>query len=178
MKFSKVALVTAIVFGSVGCDQATKVVARQKLQGMETLSYLGDTFRLTYAENYGAFLGMGSSLPAGVRTLIFTVLVGAFLVGLGVWMFRGPVKSTMAIVASSLIIGGGIGNLIDRIAFDGGVTDFLNIGIGSLRTGIFNVADVWIMAGVFMLLFTPEMWETDEDEEPEEDEAPPTASSD
>ena len=158
MKLSKVVTLLLVLFGTVGCDQATKVVARKHLQGMETMSYLGDTFRLTYAENHGAFLGLGSTLPEGVRTLIFTVFVAIFLVGLGVWLFRGEAKSYTAIVASSLIIGGGIGNLIDRIAFDGGVTDFLNIGIGTLRTGIFNVADVWIMAGVFLLVLAPEMW--------------------
>jgi signal peptidase II len=163
VKLSKVTIILLVLFGSVGCDQATKVVARQHLDGIGTLSYLGDTFRLTYAENHGAFLGMGSNLPEGVRTLIFTVLVAVFLIGFAVWMFRGPVKSLTAIVASSLIIGGGIGNLIDRIAFDGGVTDFLNIGIGALRTGIFNIADVWIMAGVFALLFAPEMWENDDE---------------
>lgn len=169
MKFSKLAIILLVLFGSVGCDQATKVVARQHLEGIGTLSYLGDTFRLTYAENHGAFLGMGSNLPDGVRTLIFTVLVAIFLVGLAVWLFRGPAKSWVAIVASSLVIGGGIGNLIDRIVFDGGVTDFLNIGIGSLRTGIFNIADVWIMAGVFLLLFSPEMWAEEDDDGQEAD---------
>lgn len=55
-------------------------------------------------------------------------------------------------IALSLAVGGGIGNLIDRIAF-GSVTDFLNFGIGQVRTGIFNVADMAIMAGLFLFLY-------------------------
>jgi signal peptidase II len=54
-------------------------------------------------------------------------------------------------IALSLLAGGGIGNLIDRIANDGAVTDFVRIGIGPLRTGIFNLADVAIVVGVLVL---------------------------
>jgi signal peptidase II len=56
-------------------------------------------------------------------------------------------------VGLALLAASGIGNLIDRLLFDGRVTDFLNIGIGSLRTGIFNVADVVGMIGFVVLLF-------------------------
>jgi signal peptidase II len=52
-----------------------------------------------------------------------------------------------------MIFAGGLGNIIDRIAFDRHVTDFMNVGIGSLRTGIFNVADMCVTAGVIVLLF-------------------------
>jgi signal peptidase II len=51
-----------------------------------------------------------------------------------------------------LIASGGVGNWIDRLTNDGRVTDFLNLGIGSLRTGIFNVADMVLMAGVALFL--------------------------
>ncbi|QDG52546.1 signal peptidase II [Persicimonas caeni] len=176
MKLGKITIVLFVLLGSVGCDQVTKVAARQHLDGRGTLSYLGDTFRLTYAENHGAFLGMGSSLPEGMRTLIFTGLVAVFLLGLLVWVLRTADISKMAVVAASLVIGGGIGNLIDRVAFNGGVTDFMNMGIGSLRTGIFNVADVWIMAGVVLLALTPDMWRAPEEpgaaSDPDDAEAP------
>jgi signal peptidase II len=154
----KLALVLAVLAGSVGLDQLTKAAAREYLQGRETLSYLGDTARLTYAENHGAFLGMGSTLPDSVRTLIFTGVVAIFLVGFLVWLLRASQISYRAVCASSLIVGGGIGNLIDRIVFDGAVTDFMNLGIGTLRTGIFNVADVALVAGVILFAFAPEMW--------------------
>ena len=57
------------------------------------------------------------------------------------------------VVAWSLVLSGGLGNLVDRIINDGRVIDFMNIGIGSLRAGIFNVADVYITVGVVVLVF-------------------------
>ena len=56
-------------------------------------------------------------------------------------------------VAFILVFSGGIGNLADRVLFDRHVTDFINIGIGNLRTGIFNVADIYVTTGVLMLCF-------------------------
>jgi signal peptidase II len=56
------------------------------------------------------------------------------------------------VVALALVAGGGISNLIDRLLYNGRVTDFLNVGIGGVRTGIFNVADMAIMAGALLLL--------------------------
>ena len=58
----------------------------------------------------------------------------------------------LQVVALSLICGGGIGNIADRVRYDGYVTDFLNMGIGSIRTGIFNMADVALMIGMTLLL--------------------------
>ena len=57
------------------------------------------------------------------------------------------------VVAWGVVLSGGLGNLVDRIINDGRVIDFMNIGIGSLRTGIFNVADVCITVGVVVLVF-------------------------
>ncbi len=51
-----------------------------------------------------------------------------------------------------LLLGGAIGNLIDRVRFDGLVIDFMNLGVGPLRTGIFNVADVAISCGAVLLI--------------------------
>ncbi|HXC20398.1 MAG TPA: signal peptidase II, partial [Steroidobacteraceae bacterium] len=59
-------------------------------------------------------------------------------------------------IALALIAGGGISNLIDRLLYGGRVTDFLNVGIGSLRTGIFNVADMAILAGALLLILNPQ----------------------
>ena len=53
-----------------------------------------------------------------------------------------------------MIIGGGAGNLIDRIQYDGVVIDFLNVGVGPVRTGVFNVADVAVIAGVLLYVVT------------------------
>jgi signal peptidase II len=66
------------------------------------------------------------------------------------------------VVALALVAGGGISNLIDRLLYDGRVTDFLNVGIGGVRTGIFNVADMAIMAGALLLLVNMRASKADE----------------
>jgi signal peptidase II len=70
---------------------------------------------------------------------------------LGYTLFSKSVTSS-AIFAFALLLSGGVGNLIDRLMYDGYVIDFINIGIGPLRTGIFNVADIAVTAGVLILL--------------------------
>lgn len=168
MKSSKAALITSIIGLSVVLDQVTKVIARNALAGEPTRSYLGDTFRLLFIENQGAFLGMGGSLPAWARTLIFTVFVSIMLIGFLIWVWRTPNLSKLTLVACSLVVGGGIGNLIDRVTNNGGVADFMNLGIGSLRTGIFNVADLWIVFGAVMLFFSGDLSKADDDAPPDE----------
>jgi signal peptidase II len=146
----KLILIFLLIFVCVGCDQSTKYAAKHFLEGQQTLSYLGDVFRLSYAENTGAFLSFGAGLPENMRQAMLVVLVSIFLVGLLLYVIRNKELNPLAVLASVLIIGGGLGNLIDRIINQGSVIDFMNIGIGSIRTGIFNVADLAIMAGVFM----------------------------
>lgn len=134
-------------------DQATKHWAQLSFRGQPTQTYLGDLFRFDYAENPGAFLGMGDSLSSPSRFWIFTILV--FLMMLGLIFFLHFRKfSRSEAWAYSLVFAGGIGNLIDR-AFrtEGRVIDFMNMGVGSLRTGIFNVADMAILAGLILLVF-------------------------
>jgi signal peptidase II len=155
MKFTqRLILILIVLFFCVGCDQATKSIAVSHLPAMETLSYLGDTFRLQLSYNRGAFLSMGDSLPDFLRHSIFTVGACFLLLGAFVFAFSSKSGTFSEILAISLFIAGGIGNLIDRILHNGIVVDFLNVGIGPLRTGIFNVADVAIMGGAVLLFFT------------------------
>lgn len=137
----------------VGFDQITKYTAKYYLEGEGVYRFIGDTFRLVYSENTGAFLGLGSSLPANVRTFMFSGLVAIFLLAFLVYIIRSSSVSKADVIASGLIIGGGFSNLIDRLVNNGAVMDFMNLGIGSLRTGIFNVADMAIMLGALLLLF-------------------------
>lgn len=140
----------------VGCDQASKRVAAEVLKDSETLSFMGDVFRLTYAENRGAFLGLGGSWPEPVRWLVFTgaaLAVVAASLGWVVAQLRQRQYDSLAVWAMVLIAAGGMGNLVDRIVRDGRVIDFMNLGLGPVRTGIFNVADVQIMLGLGLLLF-------------------------
>ncbi len=142
--------VVAMVLATIGCDRATKRLAVEHLAGSPGQQYLGDTVRLQYVENRGAFLGLGSGLPERARTGLFAVGTGLLLAGVVAaavrYRARGPLLSALA-----LLWAGGVSNLVDRVA-RGSVVDFLNVGIGPLRTGIFNVADMAILFGCALLL--------------------------
>jgi len=141
-------LALGILLFTVGCDQATKQIAVATLAGTPRQSLLGGLLRLEYAENPGAFLGMGGRVPENVAFWIFVVGVGLLLLGLGAWLFLAKDRQSPAVVvALALMLAGGASNWVDRVTNDGRVVDFLNLGIGGVRTGIFNVADVAIMAG-------------------------------
>ena len=152
-RFTRLVLVAAMLIACVGCDQATKSLARAHLQDRGTASFFDDALRLQYVQNPGAFLSIGESLPHGWRTAVFTVGAGAGLAAVLLYAFLASKAGPVQIIALSLICGGGIGNLIDRIRYNGYVTDFLNMGVGPFRTGIFNLADVALMAGMGLLFF-------------------------
>ncbi|MCM2277432.1 MAG: signal peptidase II [Oligoflexia bacterium] len=136
-------------------DQLTKLAAIEWLRGAPPRIYLGDLFRLQYAENPGAFLSLGSSMPPAIRFWVFSVAVGAFLLGCVVYLYRSRDQDRLSSIGLAIITSGGISNLIDRLFRPGGrVIDFMNVGIGDLRTGIFNVADMAIMLGVGMMLWS------------------------
>jgi signal peptidase II len=149
---SRVPLIALIVSAVVAVDQITKWLAKKYLAPDGFISFAGDTFRFQYAENTGAFLSLGSSLPEPWRHLVFTVLVGLFLLALLAYVIFNPSLSRDYVACLALVCGGGLSNLIDRIAYGGRVVDFLNVGIGPLRTGIFNVADMAITGGAILLL--------------------------
>ena len=146
-------LALGLVF-CVGCDQAAKAIARDALASSPPVSFFGGAVRFEYAENPGAFLSLGAELPPEVRFLLGVVFVALALAALFVFMLRSTSLSPGQKVGLALIVGGGFGNLIDRVANDGHVIDFVSIGIGPVRTGIFNLADVAITAGVLMVLLS------------------------
>lgn len=141
-----------ILLLTVGLDQATKQLAVRTLKGTPPTSHLGGVLRIEYAENPGAFLGLGGRLPAEVGFWVFVLGMAAILTGLAVWLLRSRRQPAGVVLAMSMVFAGGLSNWIDRVINHGRVVDFLNLGIGRLRTGIFNVADVAIMAGVFLAL--------------------------
>jgi signal peptidase II len=149
----RLALLLVATLLCVGCDQATKAVARDSLAGRETISLLGGAIRFEYAENTGAFLSLGASLPDELRSLLFVGGTSLIVVGLLVAMAWGRNGSPAGSLGLSFLAGGAVGNLIDRLAYDGAVIDFVSIGLGGLRTGIFNLADVAITMGVTLVAF-------------------------
>jgi signal peptidase II len=141
----------ATLLASAGCDQAAKHVAREVLAGSPAVSLAADTVRFELALNPGGFLSFGAGLPEEIRSLFFLVVVPLGLLLSCVLLLRAGPLPGAALVGLGLVAGGGIANWIDRLVA-GAVTDFVSLGLGGLRTGIFNVADVSVLAGVAALL--------------------------
>lgn len=152
VRFKRDLLIILLLVGCVGCDQLTKDVAQKYLAFEPPRSWFHDTVRLEYAENTGAFLSLGSGFSEGLRVILFQVFPALWLVGLALFLFVANQMPPLSATAWSLVLSGGIGNLLDRLLHDGRVIDFMNVGIGSLRTGIFNVADLCITIGVSLLV--------------------------
>jgi signal peptidase II len=153
----RVQMILVICLISVGIDQGTKWYASEYLPKFEMTSYWNDMLRIGYAENTGAFLGLGSGMSDSAKFWIFVCAVGVILCALLIYILRTKTQTAYGLASLTLIFSGGISNFYDRSANNGAVIDFLNVGIGPLRTGIFNVADMAIMLGVFLLLFAKDI---------------------
>jgi signal peptidase II len=150
MRTSVRLLAIVLMLTTIGCDRVTKHLATTRLAGNSARSYLSGTVRLEYAENPGAFLSFGENLPSWARTGLLTVGATLGLAAVAIAAFKLRRRST-AFIGAILFIAGGASNLIDRIT-RGSVVDFVNVGVSSLRTGIFNVADVALMVGVGLIV--------------------------
>ncbi len=135
-----------LLVGTVGCDRVTKHIAIGALSESPVRTFLHGTVRFEYAENAGGFLSLGADWPVFARTAVFTFGNVVLLAVLIVIAARD--RWTPAHLAGvTLFVAGGASNLFDRFT-RGSVVDFMNLGLGSFRTGIFNVADVAIMLGL------------------------------
>ena len=144
-------LIGAIVLLCVALDRVTKELAQRTLSQSELRSLLGGVLTLTYAENRGAFLGLGASLPSSLRFAL-SLLANAVIIGWGlVLIVRTASIDIPRLISVAALVGGGIGNLIDRVHNGGAVVDFMVLRVGPLQTGVFNVADVAITGGALAL---------------------------
>src|SRR4029078_12481453 len=108
----RVAFLALVMASTIGCDRVTKHAATALLANRPTQSFFGASLRLTYAENTGGFLSLGAALPPAVRTTVFTVATGLFLVVFFVPLLRTR-PSLWGPTAIALFLAGGISNLID-----------------------------------------------------------------
>jgi signal peptidase II len=148
--FRRGVLLCLLLTATAGCDRVTKHYAMTTLAGEPAQSFLGDTVRLDYHENPGGFLSAGASWNPTTRAVVFQLANGAFLL-VALFMAYRHKWSRLATIGLMMFVAGGLSNLIDRVAI-GTVIDFLSLGYGPFRTGIFNVADVAIMTGAILLL--------------------------
>lgn len=151
-KRNKLGLVILVIALCAVCDQALKAIAGKWLASSAPVSLWNDLVRFEYSENTGALLSLGADLPRLVRLLATAAFTSITLTAALALAFDARGLNWVQIFGVSLVAGGGVGNLIDRLFNDGAVVDFVSLGVGPLRTGIFNLADVAIIGGVLMLL--------------------------
>ena len=146
------AFIILFVLGlNIGCDQVSKSIVRKDMGDNQTIQFVYNHVTLQKVENTGAFLSLGDTLCGPVKYLLLMILpLAAILFGLGYILYKTNINR-YKLLGIILIIGGGIGNLYDRIVH-GSVTDFMHIDFVIFQTGVFNIADMSIMAGMFIII--------------------------
>ena len=147
-------IILLIVIANIGCDQISKKIVRESVSPGDRIELINQNFLLMNVENNGAFLSVFSNASPLVKKITLLGLPTIMLIGVLFYLFSESKLPKVALIGWSFVIGGGIGNMYDRIKF-GSVTDFLFIDLGGIfRTGVFNMADVSIMVGIgFLILF-------------------------
>ena len=147
-------LITLIVLLSISIDQISKIWVRNNFESYNETSIIGDIFTLIKVENTGAFLGMGSELSEIPRVFLLIILPVVVLISITIYTYTDKTLDKISIIGFSLIIGGGVANIFDRIVY-GSVTDFLYINLGGIfKTGIFNIADLSVTTGMILILIS------------------------
>ena len=144
-------LILLLILLNIGCDQVSKYLVRGNIAYYEQVELIRDNLILTKVENTGGFLGFGSAIHPVLKKILFLAFPAVILIILIGFMMIKTRDNIYFIIGISFIIGGGTGNIFDRIVH-GSVTDFLHIDMGIFRTGIFNLADVSIMFGTACIL--------------------------
>ena len=145
--------ISSLIILSIFFDQLSKFWIRNNIESYNEIELIGSFFTLIRVENSGAFLGMGSELsyiPKLILLIIFPIVV---LVAVSIYTYMDKKLDNLSLVGFSLIIGGGVANIFDRIVY-GSVTDFLYINLGFFKTGIFNIADLSVTTGIILILIS------------------------
>ncbi len=147
-------------------DCASKRVAVEHLSpAYVPHDVVGDVVRFTLAYNQRAAMGLSAG---SASRWILSAIAAALLIATAVWVLRTERRDPRLFSGIALVAAGALGNLVDRLRWDRGVVDFIDIGMGDTRFWIFNVADVAITVGAIVLWFATR--------EPGRDQQPPHAS--
>jgi signal peptidase II len=141
----------AVFLANILADRLTKILATELLRGKGPAAYLKNLVVFYYAENSGAFLSLGAGWNIYFKYFVFIIIPIGFCAAILIYLMIRE-KETIRVILLSCIAGGGIGNLIDRLFNEFRVVDFLNFGIGNIRTGILNVADLSVTFGAVILV--------------------------
>jgi len=144
--------ITILIVVSILLDQLSKILIRNNVEQYSDIKLIGEYFILTNVENSGAFLGMGSDFSPIMKSIFLVILPIVILTCIIIYVYRDKEIDKISLIGFSIIIGGGIGNIFDRIIY-GSVTDFLFIDLGGIfKTGIFNIADLTVTTGMILIL--------------------------
>lgn len=154
MKLSRTAFIVLLIVFNIAIDQISKIIVRAKVTPFSETPIIGDYFTLHNVENSGAFLGMGSDLNPTLRLILLLLLPIGVLGYVLYYIIKNKTLDRFSLVGFCCIIGGGVANVYDRIVY-GSVTDFFHIDLGGVfKTGIFNIADMSVMLGMGLLLYS------------------------
>jgi signal peptidase II len=140
-----------IVVTIVVADQLTKALVRRALELHESIPVIPDLLSLTRVHNSGAAFGMFNAMDFPGKTLLLTVVAAAALAGVTWYALSIPLSEWLARLGVACILGGAIGNLIDR-AIAGYVLDFVDASWQGWHFWAFNVADAAITIGVILMI--------------------------
>ena len=137
-----------IVPAILGLDQGSKYLARHLLDPSRPWPQDAEYFRLTYIHNPGAAFGLD------LGSLHLHTIISVAALGLLIWLFRSlPAHARLSQFALAMVLGGALGNIVDRLIHDAGVVDFFDIGLSERwRWPIFNIADTFVTIGIFLLV--------------------------
>ena len=134
------------IIAAIGADQASKLLVVKFLDKEEPFVLIENVFRFSYVENRGAAFGM-----LGDHRWVFMIISTVAIIGLIVFLFRFCPKNAFLKAGLSLVIGGGIGNMIDRVVL-GYVVDFIDFyAFPEIWMWVFNVADAFVCVGAAMI---------------------------
>lgn len=142
----------AAVIGLVVADQVTKALVRRAIALHESIPIVPDLLALTRVHNTGAAFGMFNAMEFPGKAVVLTLVATMALAGVAWYAWSVPATDRLARLGVACILGGAIGNLIDR-ATAGYVLDFVDFSFGGWHFWAFNVADAAITIGVVLMIF-------------------------
>ncbi len=148
---SRYLLLAAVALIVIGLDQLTKYWVMQSMRLHESIPIVPNLFSLTYIRNPGAAFGLLAGSSDAFRMVFFGITSLFALALLGTILVRLPEKDWVGQLSIAGILGGAMGNLIDRLRF-GEVIDFLDVYVENYHWPAFNVADSAISVGVVFLI--------------------------
>jgi signal peptidase II len=157
---SKVAVFFVMVAGILVFDLSTKLLVQRHLYLYQQIDIIGEYVRLTYIYNPGAAFGISVGQYSRQIFLGLSVIALAALIGM---YWYTPVSDRVRLMAISLICGGALGNLIDRVRSEAGVVDFIDVGVADIRWPVFNIADMAVTTGAIILALS--LWKEEQGED-------------